>query len=1025
MKSVITVIFSVLASLPLLAQPAPIYVNNGTATNVNVDAEVFVNNGLFSILSSSTVPFDTQNTRIFTNNGLMQANIGFELDTVDPETGMRTPAQRFINTQIGVLESLDSFGSILRTGGDSGAFLVNTFQSQFSGVRINADTLENQGTIAVGPAGLIRLRGNNVVLRDSKIVVDRVGSARAGTFGGFFFDCDPGLYSFFLSESNFFPETGVYDLFWGMGTETNLVLPFLLQDLSPSVVSPSHPVTNALGGFRQIVQIQNGVGFILTNLVNGTNVIRQAVFVQTSDPRVFPDVRFLPLTFPNGDLPNNNGFLTPVIELAAVLTNAITEEPELNTLYIVDQLAEGTNFNVIPNVLYAGFRPATYVIARSKPCVYDFGFEANALLTPTFFFDPSMSNIVITNASYAAYAAEIDSMAQRVQPVPGLSVTNFPGRVEIVATNLDLTRTRIRGEGLVSINTDNLLGNSNSVIDVENVSFALGSTDNNRPLRVENLTRETVERLNGAIQLWSSAWTNQTGQIVTNVVNGTNTLVTNIINVAYHITLVDAAGLITFKPVVIDRFTARAENIFLRNNMSISNIFELRGENVTIDSDITLSTSAWGRTNVPTLKSLTITEEGFLAIRGLGDFGYQDGIRYTNFVNDGTMTAFSHLINSSYFENRGDIRSGQAETLIFSNRFGFFITNAFIPSIGPIRINAEVGKIEDGIFTTGGDVELAGNVLKFSNHRILAGGAINIDVTGSIQDLELAAPNIWRSSNGFNMTRVAPLGTLLGTRIESAGRKFFTSHHTWAAPDVGPLPGAFRTNTPIGHLILGGEEQARYAFHGAGPNRAIYVDLLQITGWLAQSTNLTGNLRITNIYQGLTLDANIDIYYADLVSTNPGVTAEILNGRQFGNGRLIWVPEAVGPNSSVDVARLDGTSQRLNRSLRESRIIDSDQDGIANGLDDFPLDNQLTELRLLSVAFEETSAGTTALVTFSASPSITYILQYTDNLQLNGGTLWHNVTTYTHSGGQRQAVTLPHSLQSSSSGRYYRVKVAP
>jgi hypothetical protein len=80
----------------------------------------------------------------------------------------------------------------------------------------------------------------------------------------------------------------------------------------------------------------------------------------------------------------------------------------------------------------------------------------------------------------------------------------------------------------------------------------------------------------------------------------------------------------------------------------------------------------------------------------------------------------------------------------------------------------------------------------------------------------------------------------------------------------------------------------------------------------------------------LNVDPNLTLYFAD-----SNVSPETLDGKL--GGRLRWVKEFAGPNSSVDVVVAGGRTVKMNRALRVSVTYDNDGDGIANGFDPSPL----------------------------------------------------------------------------------------
>ena len=113
-----------------------------------------------------------------------------------------------------------------------------------------------------------------------------------------------------------------------------------------------------------------------------------------------------------------------------------------------------------------------------------------------FLYDTSFTNQLVV-ADDAAYAAYIDNLT--FDPYGG-AVTNLPGRLNINANNLDLTKTRISAQGQVTIPATNLIGSTNAVVDCQNVSYNFGSTSGN--LNVTNLAKPFVSRLNGNIYAW-------------------------------------------------------------------------------------------------------------------------------------------------------------------------------------------------------------------------------------------------------------------------------------------------------------------------------------------------------------------------------------------------------------------------------------------------------------------------------------------------------------------------------------------
>src|SRR5205085_5152065 len=157
--------------------------------------------------------------------------------------------------------------------------------------------------------------------------------------------------------------------------------------------------------------------------------------------------------------------------------------------------------------------------------------------------------------------------------------------------------------------------------------------------------------------------------------------------------------------------------------------------------------------------------------------------------------------------------------------------------------------------------------------------------------------------------------------------------HIWAATDIGASAGGFQNNTALGRLTLTpglaeGTFPPLFFFAGNGGGNALYVDLLDLS-------------KLADYQNELQINPDLVIYFAaaNLSFTPPRTNGvplqpeEYLDG-QFG-GHLRWVKNFAGPNSSVAVI-INGVSVMVNRGLRNSLLIDSNGNGIPNGLDPYP-----------------------------------------------------------------------------------------
>jgi hypothetical protein len=171
------------------------------------------------------------------------------------------------------------------------------------------------------------------------------------------------------------------------------------------------------------------------------------------------------------------------------------------------------------------------------------------------------------------------------------------------------------------------------------------------------------------------------------------------------------------------------------------------------------------------------------------------------------------------------------------------------------------------------------------------------------------------------------------------------------------------------------------------------------------------------------------LYYASakVGFTPPGnLTPEEYLNTQFG-GRLQWVKDYAGPNSSVDVVS-NGVSVIMNRALRDSRVIDSDNDGLPNYFDSYPLggsgtasgSNTLVVANLVNTG----TIGTRAFaITWSAVPNSVYQIDYRNNLMTG---VWEKLTLFTNAAGMTRTVTVyDTNAPALAPQRFYRVGLLP
>ena len=175
-------------------------------------------------------------------------------------------------------------------------------------------------------------------------------------------------------------------------------------------------------------------------------------------------------------------------------------------------------------------------------------------------------------------------------------MTNLPGRIMIEAENLDMFNTRIRAGGLIQIDAKHLVRSGGAVVDCENISYFLGAPTNGT-LRVQNLLKETVARVQGDIYAWSGVWSNAYSIELENYViddeTGEATLEPIIvgINVGLYALILDGSSILDQLPVSIHNLHARGTNVVIspNDNGTVVESFLVDGESFTLQGNLSLA----------------------------------------------------------------------------------------------------------------------------------------------------------------------------------------------------------------------------------------------------------------------------------------------------------------------------------------------------------------------------------------------------------------------------------------------------
>jgi hypothetical protein len=233
--------------------------------------------------------------------------------------------------------------------------------------------------------------------------------------------------------------------------------------------------------------------------------------------------------------------------------------------------------------------------------------------------------------------------------------------------------------------------------------------------------------------------------------------------------------------------------------------------------------------------------------------------------------------------------------------------------------------------------------------------------------------------------------------------------HTWAGEDRGPTAAGYTNNTALGRLVVSSLSfDPFYYFSGTGPQNGLYVDELDLTDLGA------------DYLSRIAIDPTLVIYFA-AAKLGAGVLPpgglqtpeEYLDG-QFDN-RVRWVRDFAGPNSSVDVL-VNGTQTiKINKALRNSKIIDSDGDGIPNFFDLMPFDGALI------ASIQSAQSPTGYRISWSAKPGTIYHVDYATNFNASS---WSPLVTTTFNSPTNGICSVVDTNRNSAI-RVYRVWYSP
>ncbi|MDB6059547.1 MAG: hypothetical protein JWO95_3391, partial [Verrucomicrobiales bacterium] len=951
---------------------------NGSNNVPVIDAITWINDGVIDDILT-TYPFDTTSTVYFTNRGDITGQVGFRFDTVNEIQGTRRPMGTFHNR--GNIVALDSplqfFNPFFGTGGILG---FGSSTTPASWMIINATNIVNPGTLAVGNVGLMRLNAKNIDLTRGTLVAGDVANLNTNSLvssGNFFniLGSSTGLGLTSYGANSYVNPPQVYDIYWGStlaGTPTQPLGSLAAQLPNSPRYTPDFVSFRANGNFTtfgfdlpitfpaefnasEFAYVNSGpndVGGLPVQFggVGGlTNYFFNFIFYKTnvSDPAITVTPRFaIPTDYGLGGNIVNGGS-EAMVEFGTVTNDIATGFPVTNAFYLLDNGGGQKSISILTNA--SDFnklgRPSNLQITTATPAEWifgdtnstGFGFSLAQFYLPYNPTDISPGNFAVqglyptkpvpyTSGSYGVQvgrqpeflngltvASNIFAIAAFTNLLTLSDPTNDAPRIEINATNLDLTSAYIRSEGVLNINTKHLLPGIPAGIDVGILNGDLAST--NGLLQLSHIVSPTYKRVRGDVFAWSGNFD----------FTATNNVSTNTIHL--HILVVDHALTANFTPT-FRNLALRGTKTLVQDNLRVINNALFQAKQLTIGSSVTLAQNAksFGRANAPSLADFLIDTNGAFIVEGAAYLGADTAKGLDTFINRGLFAGFATLIKANYIENSGAIMATNGSAVVIQGDVVNFIPGPVVATVPPNTVmSTRDVTISAGEFTAIGSTIVAG-----MNGSV---GVLNLTATNSLTDnvpgfagTNNVITNHWQTSGGIVVSRMPQDNSvnndLFGTEIVVGVTNRNQAQIVWPAQDVGAGSEGFFNNLVVGRLVLDRQNStSSIRISGTGEQNAIYVDYLELR-----------DFSFSDYRNGLVIDPNVTVYFS-ASNFEPDKLQAVFPGR------LVWANSFTGPNSTKAVARRDGSTCLMNRSLAESQIIDLDNDGIVNASDPFPLDN--------------------------------------------------------------------------------------
>jgi len=1065
------------AAAPVVAQST--FYNGGQFTvDRPIDAVTFVNAGDF--LVSSSDPFSTRNTLVYTNFGTISAAPGFEMLRVDSR-GFRTPSTVIFNSQ----------GALIRGFGSTafdGFFGIPQGQDYNFGdggfLTLNATNIINRGSISVSYWGDLSAAGRTVDLRRSSFIAlsrEFDEPTRRAYL-------DPPQIHITLNPH------GVRSLNWGFWvtpvqldsfatpvietqtfvtalgpvavTRTNAAID--VSYFSSTGLPPSDPNTSLVNwnGYQILSQGNpNAMVYIQTNQLTRTNNRVNAVFIINHNANVVASATV-------------DGLRPLSVRFGYTVTNNADASVDFRTFEISERftLNAPTNAPYARDYNYASAMVPWYVTLNNgasvripitttdRPFLADELSPRNVLSRSNLmerlgesrsgansWFDPRLftdgffdltrtwspyTNVVSTN-DYMAYTFDLTTLPSRL-PSPTNAAVNFSGGFggssfsffpmpEISFLTNIAGRVRVDADNLAledaRLRASGIVRlSARHVTTSRNTSVAAPYAwydlgSTNGTLTYQGLSPIAQPSLNGVVQVLVMSFTNSV-DLVDPAATDTNTVTAIPALTQFRVMIVDA----DFRPFPtsgqLGYLKLRATNLTTADSVAYT-IPNPNLVNTVFPSVDPAAVAAQGAEQIAPITENWVNTSDF-SVAGTIGISYRTFPRLRTLANSGSISAEQISLGTE----TGRSLSWFNNSGVLSSSGLLSLSAVSVTNAGPIFANNVLG-------LDGGTVVLGGpNVLVYTGGQLnITAGSLNAAAGGLISAGGLVNIDVTNSfvtpvgstltisGLGVRLARNATANNLLGVNVDVTADRFGTGVIEWPGADLGAGAAGYVNNSAIGALTLDSDEFGQIQIASStGSAGALYVQRLELGPAFEDFINVAAG-RID--FEGLSslLDIATNMrLYYNVVTVNGVELKGTLLDGAF-DGRLRLVNSAGATGGGVTMDLGGGFSVTAPWAVRYSATLDSDGDGLVNAADNTPFSGAVVSTQVMQL-----NGRPYFEIAWNAAARTSYRIMVNEP-SAGGG--WSLLSTMSNETGSAKTLKFYDPMDRGSGAKTYRVVYMP